>query len=375
MFVSPFVALPPAISTLPAHVKPPVVVRHAHPAPYGWQVLTVRNGDTLSDIAIAHRSTVGALVARNRIADGGDFLAVGRRLWVPRIRAAHVAPARVAARTATHVVRSGDTLGGIAAHYRVSLSMLYSLNKISRTAYIQPGQRIKVPAPAARAAAKAGNRVAVRTTTLVVRSGDTIGALAVRHGVSQASLLKANGLTSRSVLQIGQRLKVVTAAKRIASANTFAGRTYSDRIVRAAAANRAYLARHNVPSRTQMKAMIASTARRHGLDPKLVLAISWQESGWNQRQVSVANAIGAMQVIPSSGLWASDLSGRRLNLLNAQDNITAGMVILRTLTRSAHSEQEAIAGYYQGLYSVQHDGMFPDTLAYVKSILMLKGRM
>ncbi|HEY8822568.1 MAG TPA: LysM peptidoglycan-binding domain-containing protein, partial [Dermatophilaceae bacterium] len=146
--MSPFVALPPAISTLPAHVKPPVVVRHAHPAPYGWQVLTVRNGDTLSDIAIAHRSTVGALVARNRIADGGDFLAVGRRLWVPRIRAAHVAPARVAARTATHVVRSGDTLGGIAAHYRVSLSMLYSLNKISRTAYIQPGQRIKVPAPA-----------------------------------------------------------------------------------------------------------------------------------------------------------------------------------------------------------------------------------
>jgi soluble lytic murein transglycosylase-like protein len=89
----------------------------------------------------------------------------------------------------------------------------------------------------------------------------------------------------------------------------------------------------------------------------------------------VANAIGAMQVIPSSGLWASDLSGRRLNLLNAQDNITAGMVILRSLTRSAHSEQEAIAGYYQGLYSVQHDGMFPDTLAYVKSILMLKGRM
>jgi len=50
-------------------------------------------------------------------------------------------------------------------------------------------------------------------------------------------------------------------------------------------------------------------------------------------------------------------------------------VILRSLTRSAHSEEEAIAGYYQGLYSVQHDGMFPDTLAYVKSILMLKGRM
>jgi len=376
MIVSPFVALPPAIAALPAHAKPAGVVRSAPCAPYGWQILTVRNGDTLSDIAIAHRCTVGALIARNRIRDGGDFLAIGRHLWVPRITAAHVPTTAAAARTATHIVRSGETLGGIASHYRVSLSMLYSLNRISRTAYIQPGQRIKVPAPAARAAAKAGSHVGVRTTTLVVRSGDTIGALAVRHGVSQASLLKANGLTSRSVLQIGQRLKVVTAVKKqTAIANTFAGRTYSDRIVRAAAANRAYLARHHAPSRTQMKAMIASTARRHGLDPKLALAISWQESGWNQRQVSVANAIGAMQVIPSSGLWASDLSGRKLNLLNAQDNITAGMVILRTLTRSASTEKEAIAGYYQGLYSVQHDGMYPDTAAYVKSILILKGQM
>jgi LysM repeat protein len=375
MIVSPFDALPPASAALPAHAKPAGVVRRAHPAPYGWQVLTVRSGDTLSDIAIAHRCTVGTLIARNRIRDGGDFLAIGRHLWVPRVTPAHVRATAAAARTTTHIVRSGETLGGIASHYRVSLATLYSLNRISRTAYIHPGQRIKVPAPAARAVAKAANRVAVRTTTLVVRSGDTIGALAVRHGVSQASLLKANGLTARSVLQIGQRLKVVTAMRKTASANTFAGRTYSDRIVRAAAANRAYLARHHAPSRTQMKAMIASTARRHGLDPRLALAISWQESGWNQRQVSVANAIGAMQVIPSSGLWASDLSGRRLNLLNAQDNITAGMVILRTLTRSASSEKEAIAGYYQGLYSVQHDGMYPDTLAYVKSVLLLKSQM
>ena len=88
--MSPFVALPPAIAPLPAHAKPAVVVRRAHSAPYGWQILTVRSGDTLSDIAIAHRSTVGALIARNRIRDGGDFLAIGRHLWVPRTTPAHV---------------------------------------------------------------------------------------------------------------------------------------------------------------------------------------------------------------------------------------------------------------------------------------------
>jgi LysM repeat protein len=375
MFVSPFVALPPVTAPLPAHAKPAVVVRRAQTAPYGWQILTVRSGDTLSDIAIARRSTVGALIARNKIRDGGGFLAIGRQLWVPRTAPA-IAPAPAVARTATHVVRSGDTLGSIAAHYKVSLATLYSLNEISRTAYIQVGQQIKVPAPAARATAKASTSIAITTTALTVRSGDTIGAIAARQGVSQASLLKANGLTSRSILQIGQTLKVVTTVNKVAdSANTFAGRTYSDQIVGAAAANRFYLAQQSVPSRMETKALIESTAQRQGIDPSLALAISWQESGWNQRQVSVANAIGVMQVLPSSGVWASDLSGHKLNLLDTQDNITAGMVILRSLTRSAHSEQEAIAGYYQGLYSVQHNGIYPDTKVYVESILALKSRM
>ena len=113
------------------------------------------------------------------------------------------------------------------------------------------------------------------------------------------------------------------------SENTFAGYTYSDATVRAARKNREALAKVQVPSRTEVAAMIRRTALRHGVHPTLALAVGWQESGWNQRAVSVANAIGAMQVIPSSGDWASQLAGRRLDLLDAQDNVTAGVVILR----------------------------------------------
>jgi soluble lytic murein transglycosylase-like protein len=145
--------------------------------------------------------------------------------------------------------------------------------------------------------------------------------------------------------------------------------------VAAAARNRAHLRSVSVPSRAQTRALIVATARRHGVDPRLALAVSWQESGWNQRQVSVANAIGAMQVIPSSGQWASDMVGRRLNLLNTRDNITAGVVILRSLTRSAKNLDQAIAGYYQGLYSVQKNGMYADTKRYVASIKAHRARM
>ena len=130
-----------------------------------------------------------------------------------------------------------------------------------------------------------------------------------------------------------------------------------------------------MPTRSQTKALIAATARRHGVDPRLALAVSMQESGWNQRQVSVANAVGIMQVIPSGGEWASSLTGRQLDLLEPQDNVTAGVVMLRALTRAADSEDVAIAGYYQGLSSVQSRGMFTDTKQYVASIKALKGRM
>jgi soluble lytic murein transglycosylase-like protein len=129
-----------------------------------------------------------------------------------------------------------------------------------------------------------------------------------------------------------------------------------------------------VPGRDATRRLIVATAHRYGVDPALALAVAYQESGFNQRQVSVANAIGVMQVIPSSGRWASDLVGRRLDLLDARDNVTAGVVILKALTRSATSRRQAVAGYYQGLASVREHGMFVDTKAYVRSIEALVHR-
>jgi soluble lytic murein transglycosylase-like protein len=178
------------------------------------------------------------------------------------------------------------------------------------------------------------------------------------------------------VIHVGQKLRVPATAKPVSpSTNSFAGRTYPQATVSAANRNREALAARSVPSRTQTRAMIVATARRHGVDPTLALAVAWQESGWNQRQVSVANAIGVMQVIPSSGEWASQMVGRRLNLLNTQDNITAGVAILRSLTRSASNTDQAIAGYYQGLASVQKNGMYADTKSYVKAVKSHRGRM
>jgi hypothetical protein len=75
-----------------------------------------------------------------------------------------------------------------------------------------------------------------------------------------------------------------------------------------------------------------------------------------------------MQVIPTSGHWASDLVGRQLNLVNPDDNITAGVAIPRALVGNAPDLPTAITGYYQGPSSVKKNGMFADTRRYVANV-------
>ena len=111
------------------------------------------------------------------------------------------------------------------------------------------------------------------------------------------------------------------------------------------------------------------------MDPKLALAIGWLESGWYQRAVSYTDAVGVMQLMPVSQTWASQLAGRSLDRYDTQDNITGGVLIIRALLATADSREQAIAGYYQGLYSVRTKGMYEDTKRYVASVLAVYDRL
>jgi LysM repeat protein len=272
-------------------------------------------------------------------------------------------------------IQRGDTLSEIAARYGTSVSRLVEVNRLSGNGnVIYAGETLRVPTKASSAASRT---VTVNRRHRVV-SGDSLIKIARTYGVQPAVIARANKLPSTLVVRLGDTLvvpvrrKVAVAAAR-SSANTFAGRTYPNSIVSAAARNRAALANRRVPDRDAMRTLIVRTAKRHGVDPNLAMAISYQESGFNMRAVSVANAIGAMQVIPSTGEWISSVVGRRLNLLKPRDNVTAGVVLLKILTRSA-KERVAVAGYYQGLRSVRERGMYPDTVRYVANILALKKR-
>lgn len=367
------ISAPPA-AVPPAAPVPASVVTAANPAPHGWTSYTVRDGDTLIGIAARFRTTVGVLAARNEIRSRHHILA-GTTLSVPRTSAAK-ASGRSRPASRVHVVRSGDTLIGISTRYGVPLGSLLKANHLRATAFIHPGQKLVVRGAAASATAA---RSAAKGTAYTVRSGDTLGAIAIRHRTSVAAIAKASGISTRSLLHPGQRLTVPgrpgKATTRTSVPDTFNGVKYPRAVAEAAARNRATLAKRSVPSRSETKAMIVRTARKHGVDPRLALAIAYQESGWNQRAVSPANAVGTMQVIPAAGDWASSLVGRRLDLLKTQDNITAGVVMLRALGRSTDRTEDAVAAYYQGLGALQQHGMYSDTKLYVRNVMSLRKTM
>ena len=300
-----------------------------------------------------------------------ELLRLSRLLAVPLLLAALVTAGSPG--WGSYTIRRGDTLEAIAARYHTTVSRLVEVNRLPGNGnLIYAGESLRVPT---------ANRAAASRTVTIERkhrvvAGDSLIKIAKKYGVRPDVIARANRLPASKIVRLGDTL-VVPVTRRVASsaakssANSFAGRTYASSIVSAAARNRAILANRRVPSRDAMRALIVKTAKKNGVDPALALAISWQESGFNMRAVSVANAIGAMQVIPSTGEWISSVVGRRLDLLKPQDNVTAGVVLLKILTRSA-SQRTAVAGYYQGLKSVRERGMFPDTKRYVANILALK---
>ncbi len=107
--------------------------------------LTVEAGDTLQSIAATCGTTVNAILAANPGLTTPLF--PGQVLLVP----GNTSPtaSATAQAGATYVVQQGDTLGGIALIYGLTLSQLLAANpQITNPSLIFPGQIINLPASA-----------------------------------------------------------------------------------------------------------------------------------------------------------------------------------------------------------------------------------
>ena len=123
-------------------------------------------------------------------------------------------------------------------------------------------------------------------------------------------------------------------------------------------------------ARARTQWAIRAEAARQGVDPALALAVASVESGFDPTAVSSAGAVGVMQLMPRTASWIGARIGRPIDRLNEADNIAAGVAFLRfLLTQTSGQVTIAVGGYYQGLDSVQRSGFLPDTAVYAGKVL------
>ena len=214
-----------------------------------------------------------------------------------------------------------------------------------------------------------------RLVAYTVRPGDTATGLAVRFHAWTAELISLNHLGPSGTMYVGQRLRIPVVLSAVRKERREAHRAQRPEKAVHKQARKPHAWKHADPSRALVRKVIVRTARRQGVEPQLALAISWQEAGWRMHHVSSADAVGAMQVIPGTGIWMSMYAGRRLRLHDVHDNVLAGVLLLRVLDNLTTTRRQQIAAYYQGLGAVRRDGLYPDTRRYVANVRAIKHRL
>jgi membrane-bound lytic murein transglycosylase D len=213
------VATPPGRSVvrLPAGTMAAVAARYAALPPAKRVRIRehfVSRGETLGGIARRYGISLGLLRETNPAVRRTSLIRVGQRLIIPPGAssggggsAASSAPSTSAAssRPATHTVRRGETLSGIAGRYGLGLSQLQRWNRISDPGTIRVGQWLRLSGAEGGASAPEAGRAA---RTHLVRRGETLEGLARRYGTSVQALMQANALRSARALQAGRRITI-----------------------------------------------------------------------------------------------------------------------------------------------------------------------
>ena len=112
--------------------------------------------------------------------------------------------------TTAYTVTNGDSLVGIANSFGIKVSVLLQANDLTLASVIQPGDVLTVPAaaPTASPGAATNGSGPVATTAYQVHSGEALAGIARANGVTLGALMKANGLSSTSVIHPGQTIQL-----------------------------------------------------------------------------------------------------------------------------------------------------------------------
>lgn len=170
---------------------------------------TVKRGEYLKLIADRYALSNQELAELTPGLSAGSNLMAGQKINVPTqdisvdevaetktSNKSEKATASISYKTEGYKVQRGDTLSSIATKSKISLAELAELNNLKASSHVQLGQTIKVPA---------GLSVPEQ---YVVKSGDSLNAIASKYNLQTGYLADLNGLSRTAGLRAGQRLKL-----------------------------------------------------------------------------------------------------------------------------------------------------------------------
>jgi LysM repeat protein len=198
--------------------------------------------------------------------------------------------------------------------------------------------------------------------TYVVQEGDTLSDVAIRFETTVDALMAANGLQT-SLIVIGRELAIPPAPVPIAAAPVAVEvpvlEIPSER-----------------PQDPELEAIFDEVAAAEGVDPGIVRAMAWVESGWDQGARSPAGATGVMQLMPGTIGWLETrVFGEELNEdVSVYDNVKAGVRYLKIMQDLTRSPERALVAYYQGPGVTQQGILYSETQRYLDAVLATKAR-
>jgi LysM repeat protein len=184
----------------------------------------------------------------------------------------------------------------------------------------------------------------------VVRSGDSLTAIAKKNRIALSALARANHLDPQHVLLIGTHLRIPvrrTAAPAVLSA-----------------------------SPTLVRERLYAWAEGEGLSTHLVRALAWMESGFQPNVVSKAGARGVLQTLPSTRKYVENVLIGHPVPETLDGDIEVGVAYLRHLLEVFNGNEDlALAAWYQGERAVKQDGVYAVTKPFVAGVVALSERM
>ena len=189
----------------------------------------VKSGESVASVAKKYKTQPIVVRDMNNL-DNAAPLIVGSEIRVPSAvvnlpAKVMLAAARVdgrnsrAGRPGVHVVRSGDSLWGIAKRHRMSVATLARLNGMGPGDTLRAGQKLVLntrsgsgsgggSSSSGRSGSNSVASGSSRQVSYKVRSGDTLSRIAQVFGVSVSDLVNWNGISSHTTLRPGQKLTV-----------------------------------------------------------------------------------------------------------------------------------------------------------------------